>query len=288
MVKSLSLFAIMAGLAIAAPMADILELRTYPTKSISTPTFPAGSSTPLKPAGSSVSFPFIHLGNANLPLITLSVGFTADVALALGAAFTGVHAGVVSIDAKAALAVYIVGAGKAYFSATTVAAIVAWTKGDATVVLSVAVIADIEISLLGQSVISAAGGVLPFLNGIVTADLGGALTCACSTIDTIHLSALSAFITLNVNILDIEVLGALKLASIGGLAVTLTPSAHAALSVYLLSAEATLSVELKLLVEAWLAVGGVVSGSVVDVHVGGVGTGVAVTIGTGKWLYKFS
>ena len=114
-------------------------------------------------------------------LITSTEGWSIEVAAAIEVCAVGVASGLVSSDVKAALAAWIAGAGAAFFDAATCSEIQNWCTSTTEIALGASAQLAIETALLVESSVSAAGGVVEFLNGVIESGFNKG-TCACSTI----------------------------------------------------------------------------------------------------------
>lgn len=138
----------------------------------------------------------------------------------------------------------------------------------------------IEVALVAETSISAAGGVLAFFNSAIADGFHGG-SCACSALEsgksestnsqnhnpadcipTVDRAALSLFLSVEAA-LEASIAGSLKMCAAGGFAEGLSASARASLSAWLSSPSCSLSASLKLSVQGWL------SASVSVTHSGG-------------------
>jgi hypothetical protein len=157
MVKKITIVAILAALANAAPLGLDLAPNTLPVHSL----------------GRSIG--------KSTTLITSTEGWSIDVAAAIEVCAVGVASGLVSSDVKAALAAWIAGAGAAFFDAATCSEIQNWCTSTTEIALGASARLAIETALLVESSVSAAGGVVEFLNGVIESGFNKG-ACACSTI----------------------------------------------------------------------------------------------------------
>ena len=157
MVKKITIVAILAALANAAPLGLDLAPTTLAVPSL----------------GGSIG--------KSTTLITSTEGWSIDVAAAIEVCAVGVASGLVSSDIKAALAAWIAGAGAAFFDAATCSEIQNWCTSTTEIALGASAQLAIETALLVESSVSAAGGVVEFLNGVIESGFKKG-ACACSTI----------------------------------------------------------------------------------------------------------
>ncbi|CZR70223.1 uncharacterized protein PAC_20124 [Phialocephala subalpina] len=239
MVKKITIIAILAALATAAPVSNDISPRTWPL-----PSFPKfGTST-----GS----------------ITATKGWSTGVASGLEACAIGATSGIIDSVDKAALASWIAGEGAAFFDAITCKEITAWCTGT-EVVLGAATLTAMEGALIVESSISAAGGILSFFNGVIESGFGGA-ACACAALDGGDRGSLSTFLSgSGAAALKSTIFGSLHMCASGCIAESLSASAKEALSAWLSGSSCPLSEGLKGSVQGWLlggaSIGGSISGS---------------------------
>lgn len=79
---------------------------------------------------------------------------------------------------KAALASWIAGAGATFFDTATCKEITTWCTGSEIVLAAEATMA-MEVALMAETAISAAGGIPSFFNGVIESSFDGA-ACACA------------------------------------------------------------------------------------------------------------
>lgn len=234
MVKNLAIFAALASAVVALP-----TFQTFPTA----PAYPI-----TKPSTS----------NSSHGSITISAGFNANAAMAMEAAANGVVATSINLGDKKALSVWLSGPGMSFLDVATYDEIMAWTlKADRTVVSVKAALA-MDRAMLTDVSVKAAGGMVAFLNGMISETLGG--QCACAKLGGLDMADLAAFMATEGVKLDAEIIGVLKLAAKGAIAEALSDAAKMSLSVYL-SGASTLSAGLKASLKGWMSIG---TGVVID------------------------
>lgn len=231
MVKNLALIALLASLSLAAPTARGVDARTPEALNIG--------------LGLDIDL--------NLS-VSASVGFSANIAVALEACIAGVASGVIDVDAKLALLAWIHGGGSRFFKPSVTKEIVSWCNGDSHYQLPTTVGSALAVALEVDVAISAAGGYMPYLNSYI--QKSHTEECACSVIPASPQASLIAFLHGAIGAaLDIEVQAALQLCASGGIAASLSASAHASLVAWLELSTIQLDAELVALVKAWLSVG---------------------------------
>lgn len=159
MVKKLAVMALLASIAMAAPLTEPVERRTFP--------FP--------------SFGGLWGGKSSTTgSISASAGFSIGVASALEACSGGATSGSVDSSDKIELAAWIQGSGAAYFDAVTCKKISLWsTATTPSFALDVWTKAGIEASLLAEPSVAIAGGVMAYFNAYIQKSIEGG-SCACS------------------------------------------------------------------------------------------------------------
>jgi hypothetical protein len=202
MVKKITIFAILASMAMAAPTTS-LDRRT-----------------------------FGHGGKASGSISTSS-GWNFHVAGALEACRSGVASGSVDIGNKQALLGWLNGAGSAYLDFATCQELKKWCgAADQFIIGSWAQI-SLDASFAKDESVSAAGSVIGFLNGVMF-DGFGESTCLCSVLSRAEQLSLLAWLESSaVAGLDASISGSLHACAAGGIAATLSSSAQAALSSWL-------------------------------------------------------
>ncbi|KUJ06652.1 uncharacterized protein LY89DRAFT_726328 [Mollisia scopiformis] len=238
MVKKVTILAIMVALASAAPIANDMSPRTFPS---------LGG--------------FVASSGSVTSGLTTTKGWTTGVASSLEACAVGVTSGCVEDSAKTALASWISGAGAAFFDTATCKEIKTWCTSSSDVVLAAWAQTAMEGALVAESSISAAGGILSFFNGVIESSFEGE-SCSCSALGSGDLASLSAFLSGSTGAalesVEATIFGSLKMCASGGIAEVLSSSARASLSAWLSGPSCTLSADLIGSIEGWLS--GTVSG----------------------------
>ena len=201
MVKKITVFAILASLAMAAP-----------TTSLDRRTFGLGGK-----AGS----------------ISTSSGWNPNVAGALEACRSGVASGSVDAGNKQALLGWLNGAGSAYLDFVTCHELKTWcSAGDKFIIGTWAQLA-LDASFAKDEAVSAAGSVISYLNGVMFEGFGDS-TCLCTVLSGDHQSSLLTWLESSAAAgLDVGLSGALHACAAGGIAASLSSSAQVALSSWL-------------------------------------------------------
>jgi hypothetical protein len=202
MVKKITVFAILASLAMAAPTTS-LDRRTF------------------------------GLGGNATGSISTSSGWNSNVAGALEACRSGVASGSVDAGNKQALLGWLNGAGSAYLDFVTCYELKTWcSAGDKFIIGSWAQLA-LDASFAKDEAVSAAGSVISFLNGVMFEGFGDS-TCLCSVLSGDYQSSLLTWLESSAAAgLDAGLSGALHACAAGGIAASLSSSAQTALSSWL-------------------------------------------------------
>ena len=206
MVKKLTVFAILASMALAAP-----------TTSVDHRTFGRGLGMDGKASGS----------------ISTSSGFNSNVAGALEACVGGVASGSVDIGNRQALLGWLNGAGAAYIDIATCQELKKWCNGGEEFIIGAWAQITLDTSLAVDEAVSAAGSVIAFLNGVMFESFGQG-TCLCSVLSSADQSSLLTWLESSaVASLDAGISGSLHACAKGGIAASLSSSAQAALFAWL-------------------------------------------------------
>ncbi|KFZ25134.1 hypothetical protein V502_00385 [Pseudogymnoascus sp. VKM F-4520 (FW-2644)] len=224
MVKKLTIFAIMASMAIAAP------------------TFGAGKHG--FGLGGSIS------EHVSMPA---SAGFTGGVASALEACWAGATSGCVDGGYKLELAAWINGAGKQYFDFLICGEISKWCAGG-----------EYELTAMTQGAMSAAfsidagfttaGGAWAFMNDHIEKSHDG--ECACQAIDHGHQAPLKTFLGgAKDAAIEKTIRGSLEVCAAGGVAATLSAEALGDLKAWLISRDCQIKGDLLAAVQGWCSTG---------------------------------
>ncbi|KAG4428023.1 hypothetical protein IFR05_016495 [Cadophora sp. M221] len=257
MVRKLAVVAILASIAMAAPLTEPVQRRTFPLS----------------------SFGGLWGGKSNTSgSISASAGFSIGVASALEACSGGATSGSVDSSYRIELATWIQGSGSAYFDAVTRTKIGLWCTTTPTFALDVWTKAGIEASLLAEPSVAIAGGVMAYFNAYIEKSFEGG-SCACSAMSSDDQLAISDFLSSSGASLEAGISGSLHTSAAGGFAESLSVEARGSLSAWISSPRCSLSVGLKGSVSVWLegGVGGSVGGGIV----GGIGGGTGGSIGGG-------
>ncbi len=155
MVKPITILAIMAALATAAPVSN----------------------------STSKAFPIPSFGSASRYVsITATKGWSVGVASAIQACAIGVDSGCVDSGYKAALGAWISGAGAVFFDVATCHEIKTWCTDSSKSILGAWAQKTIEGALVAESYVSAAGGVITYFNGVIEDSFKGS-SCACHALN---------------------------------------------------------------------------------------------------------
>lgn len=203
MVKKLTIFAILASMALAAP-----------------------TTSPV---------PGFGFGGKASRSISTSSGFNTHVAGALEACAGGAVSGSVEASNKAALLAWLNGAGAAYIDFATCQELKKWcSNGDSSsFVIGAWATLALDVSLAADEAVSAAGSVIGFLNGVIVEGFGGS-TCLCSVLSGADQSALLTWLASSAAAgMDAAISGSLHACAKGSMAASLSSDAQAALSAWL-------------------------------------------------------
>ena len=194
MVKKLTLFAILASMAMAVPTTSIERS-------------PASIST--------------------------SSGFDANVAAALEACIGGVASGSVDAADRQALLAWLNGAGSAYIDIAVCVELEAWCNAGDDFIISALVQVAVDAALAVDAAVSTAGSVIAFLNGVLFESYGHE-TCLCSVLSSLDQASLLTWLESSAAAgLEVDIAGSLHVCAIGGIAASLSVSAQASLSAWL-------------------------------------------------------
>ncbi|PVH67516.1 hypothetical protein DL98DRAFT_294717 [Cadophora sp. DSE1049] len=227
MVKKLTIFAILASMALAAPTTSV-ERRTSGLGSVETMVSRS---------------------------ISTSSGFNSNVAGALEACVGGVASGSVDAVNRQALLAWLNGAGAAYIDFATCQELKKWCNAGETFIIGAWAQVALDASFAADEAVSAAGSVIDFLNNVLFQSFGQG-TCLCSVLSSADQSSLLTWLESSAAAeIDVTISGVLHACAKGGIAASLSASAQATLSAWLKSAECSLSADMKSWVQGWLAVG---------------------------------
>lgn len=249
MSKNLALLALLASLSLAAPIVESVERRDPLSVGLSVLGVNVGANVgplPTNPTGGVVP---------SNPL-SVTAGFSLDVAIALEASIAGVVAVSVDINARIALAAYLQGAGAQRFDPRVCQAIIQWCHSTDTYVVPVEIrniFINIHVDSILDVSISSAGGYIPYLNQYI--EQGHQQGCSCSALDQPSRQALLVWLQSSVAInLDVSIRASLQLAVTGGVAATLEASAHASLVAWLSGPHCPLEPSIVVIIQAWLQI----------------------------------
>jgi hypothetical protein len=206
MVKKLAIFAILASLALAAPTTS-LDRRDPGLLG--------------------------ELFGGKSGSISTSVGFNANVAVALEACVGGATSGSVDLGKRQALLGWLNGAGAGYLDIATCLELKSWCKSGNNFIISNWAFLALEASLSVDEAVSAAGSVIGFLNGFLFEGYGES-SCLCSVLSGSEQSSLLAWLESSAAVgLDVSISGSLHACARGGIAASLSSSAQSSLSAWL-------------------------------------------------------
>ncbi|KAH8657038.1 hypothetical protein BGZ60DRAFT_416612 [Tricladium varicosporioides] len=261
MSKNLALLALLTSLSLAAPIVESVERRNPLGLGLNLGANIGTGSTSISADLSSeidiTSLPSNPTSGV-VPSNPLSItaGFTLDVAIALEASIAGVVAVSVDINARIALAQYLQGAGAQRFDPQVCKAIIKWCHSTDTYVVPVEVrniFINIHVESILDPSVSSAGGYIQYLNQYI--EQGHQQNCACSTLDQHSRQTLLVWLQSSAAInLDVSIMTSLQLAVTGGVAASLEVSAHASLIAWLSAPHCPLDPSIVVIIKAWLQI----------------------------------